>query len=201
MGAPVLKIPSPIAGYTAPDLRELARRAGGLIERPEDIRRVIDSYGYLAEWKRSYRILSVRSSLWSEQITCVDAAVLSYGLLELLFPEVKRRLLPIHRRDMKGEECGHCVTLYWGPDGRVGAFSKSSFAGLDHRAASFEDEWSIAMSYAEAYLRMRFQPLYFGITTLEEVAAGLDWRFAEGDLNILSERLKETYQYGFECGT
>lgn len=197
MGAPVLRIPE----YTDSELREIFRRAGGPIERPERIRDVLDSYGYLSEWRENYRIRSVRSSLGSDRITCIDAAVLSYGLLELFFPKVKRRLLPIHRRDRQGEECGHCVTLYWGPDGLVGAFSKSSFSGLDHRDAIFEDERAIALSYADAYLRMRLQPLYFGVVRLEEVAAGLDWRFSESDLNILSERLKDSYQYGFECAT
>jgi hypothetical protein len=44
---------------------------------------------------------------------------------------------------------------------------------------------------------MNFEPLYFGVTTLEEAAGPLDWRFAEGDLNELSERLKERYEYAF----
>jgi hypothetical protein len=183
--------------YAPEDLKRLRAIAPEGLDEPEDLRRVLDWYGYLAEWKKSYRIQSVRSSLHSDRITCIDAAILSYGLLELLFPDVKRRLLAIHRRDPKGEECGHCVTLYWGDDGRIGAFSKSSFAGLGHRDAVFADELAIASSYADAYLKMGFEPLYFGVTTLEETAGEMDWRFAEGALNEISDRLKERYQYAF----
>jgi len=184
-------------GYSPDDLRRLSEILGGGFVEPEDIRRVLDEYGYLAEWKEHYAIQSVRSSLRNSRITCIDAAILSYGLLELLFRDIKRRLLAIHRRDQHGEEVGHCVTLYWGDDGRVGALSKSSFPGLGHRDAVFADEAAVASSYAQAYLAMGFEPLYFGVTTLEEVAGDLDWRCHEGDLNVLSERLKERYEYAF----
>jgi hypothetical protein len=186
-------------GYSEGDLRRLDEMSGGTpFEAPEDIRRVIDNYAYLDDWRIDYRIQSVRSSLNSPRITCVDGAILAYGLLELLFPATKRRLLAIHRRDpKKDEECGHCVALYWGKDGRVGSFSKSSFKGLGHRDAIFADETSIATSYAEAYIEMGFQPLYFGVTTLEEAAPDLDWRLDEGALNEISNRLQATYEYGF----
>jgi hypothetical protein len=171
---------------------------GGSFEEPEDIRRVIDNYKYLDDWRANYRIQSVRSSVHASRITCIDAAILSYGLLELLFNDTKRRLLAIHRRDpAKDEECGHCVALYWGDDGRIGSFSKSSFKGLGHRDAIYSDELAIATSYAKAYVDMGFQPLYFGVTTLEEAAPDLDWRFHEGDLNEISERLQARYEYGF----
>jgi len=152
--------------------------AGGTpLDKPEDLRRVIDGYQYLDDWRSNYTIQSVRSSLHSPRITCIDAAILSYGLLELLFPETKRRLLAIHRRDpKKDEECGHCVALYWGSDGRIGSFSKS---------------------YARAYVAMSFEPLYFGVTTLEEAAPDLDWRHHPGDLNVISDRLQASYEYGF----
>jgi hypothetical protein len=186
-------------GYTEADLDRLRLRAGGTpIETPEGIRRVIDNFEYLDDWRANYRIQSVRSSLHSNRITCIDSAILAYGLLELLFKDTKRRLLAIHRLDpKKDEECGHCVTLYWGADGRVGSFSKSSFPGLGHRDVVFTDEAAIATSYASAYVEMGFQPLYFGITTLEEAAPDLDWRFHEGDLNEISARLQATYEYGF----
>ena len=173
--------------------------AGGTpLDKPEDLRRVIDGDQYLDDWRSNYTIQSVRSSLHSPRITCIDAAILSYGLLELLFPETKRRLLAIHRRDpKKDEECGHCVALYWGSDGRIGSFSKSSFEGLGHRDAVFPDETAIATSYARAYVAMSFEPLYFGVTTLEEAAPDLDWRHHPGDLNVISDRLQASYEYGF----
>lgn len=184
-------------GWGANDMRRLREIAPGGFEEPEDIRRVIDWFGYLAEWRTHYQIRSARSSLHSRRITCIDSAILSYGLLELLFCDVKRRLLAIHRRDPAGEECGHCVTLYWNQCGQIGAFSKSSFEGLGHRDAVFADEPAIASSYAEAYIKMGFEPLYFGITALEEIAPDLDWRFDAGALNVISDRLKERYEYAF----
>jgi hypothetical protein len=189
-------------GYSESDLRRLDEMAGGSsFERPEAIRQVIDNYKYLDDWRANYRIQSVRSSLQNSTITCIDAAILSYGLLELLFPDSKRRLLAIHRRDpKKNEECGHCVALYWAADGRIGSLSKSSFKGLGHRDAIYADEPSIATSYAEAYVAMGFQPLYFGVTTLEEVAPDLDWRFHNGALNEISDRLQATYEFGFKVG-
>ncbi len=186
-------------GYTEADVRRLLAMAGSApIETPDDIRRIIDNFQYLDDWRANYRIQSVRSSLHSERITCIDGAILAYGLLELLFPDVKRRLLAIHRRDpAKDEEMGHCVALFWDASGRVGAFSKSSFVGLGHREAVHPDETSVATSYAHAYVAMKFTPLYFGVSQLEDVAPDLDWRFHPGDLNELSERLQATYEYGF----
>jgi hypothetical protein len=191
-----------VNGYTEADLRRLREVAGEApLERPEDIRRVIDSYAYLDDWRANYRIQSVRSSLHNTRITCIDAAILSYGLLELLFPETKRRLLAIHRRDpKKDEECGHCVALYWNEKGKVGSFSKSSFKGLGHRDATYADEAAIATSYGEAYVEMEFVPLYFGVTTLEQAAPDLDWRFHDGELNEISERLQACYEFGFVMG-
>jgi hypothetical protein len=185
--------------YSETDLKKLMEIAGGPFEEPEDIARVIDQYKYLDDWRANYRIQSVRSSLHAPRITCIDGAILAYGLLELLFYDTKRRLLAIHRRDpKKDEECGHCVTLYWKADGKIGSFSKSSFKGLGHRKPVFPDELAVATSYAKAYVDMGFQPLYFGVTTLEEAASDLDWRFHAGDLNVISERLQQRYEYGFQ---
>ena len=190
----------PSLGYAPEDLIRLKEIAPKTPRTPADLRKIIDWFGYLAEWRNDYKIKSVRSSLHSTKITCIDASVLAYGLLELYFPEIKRRLLSIHRRDKHGEECGHCVTLYWSPSGRVGAFSKSSFERFGHRDATFSDESAVAGSFAKAYLQMKFIPLYYGVTTLEEIAPDLDWRFSKDNLNILATRLIESYQYGFECG-
>lgn len=168
------------------------------VESPEDLKAVVDRYGYLEDWRSNYAIRSVRSSLHSTRLTCIDSAVFTYGLLELLCRNVKRRLLAIHRRDpATDEECGHCVTLYWDDRGNVGSFSKSSFEGLGHRDAVFSSESDVAESYAKAYLRMGFQPLYFGVTTLEEVAPDVDWRFGSEPLNVLSERIQSSYAYAF----
>ena len=83
---------------------------------------------YVEDWRSNYQVQSLRSSLTSGRITCIDGAILSYGLLDLL-PGCQRRLLAIHRRDpKKDEECGHCVALYWTKDGHIGALSKSSSA-------------------------------------------------------------------------
>jgi hypothetical protein len=186
-------------GYSEADVQRLRERVGAEpLARPEDLRRVIDAYDYNADWRDNYRIQSVRSSIHAPKITCIDSAILSYGLLELFFPETKRRLLAIHRCDpAKDEECGHCVALYWGPDGKVGSFSKSSFLGLGHRDAVFADETAVATSYGEAYVAMKFKPLYFGVSRLEDIAPDLDWRFSADDLNEVSARLQATYEYGF----
>jgi hypothetical protein len=186
-------------GYSEGDLRRLTEMAGGEpLTQPQHVRRVLDNFQYLDDWRLDYRIQSVKSSLNNTHITCIDGAILSYGLLELLFPNTKRRLLAIHRRDpKKDEECGHCVTLYWTDEGRIGAFSKSSFKGLGHRDAVYADETAIATSFAEAYVDMGFQPLYFGVSRLEEVAPDIDWRYGQGALNEISSLLQGTYEYGF----
>lgn len=185
-------------GYDEADFRRLRELGCGLFVTPDEIKTVVDQYGYHAEWRSDYQIRSVRRSLHSTRITCIDSAVFTYGLLELLFGHVKRRLLAIHRQDpASGEECGHCVTLYWNDRGKIGAFSKSSFEGLGHRDAVFDSEHDVAESYAKAYLRMGFKPMYFGVTTLEEVAQDIDWRFAQEALNVLSERIQSSYEYAF----
>lgn len=185
-------------GYDEADFRRLRELGCGLLESPHELETVVDQYGYHADWRSDYQIRSVKSSLHSTHITCIDSAVLTYGLLELLFGQVKRRLLAIHRRDPStGEECGHCVTLYWNDRGKVGAFSKSSFEGLGHRQAVFASDHEVAESYAKAYLKMGFEPLYFGVTTLEAVAPDIDWRLAKGPLNVLSTRIQSAYEYAF----
>jgi hypothetical protein len=173
-------------GYAEEDFRRIRELAGGPFEVPEDLRRLLDGIGYLEDWRSAYRVQSVRSALHSKKITCIDSAILAYGLLELLFGDVKRRLLAIHRRDpATGEEVGHCVALHWNDAGRVGAFAKSNYAGLGHRDAV-------------AYLKMGFEPLYFGVTTLEEAAPDVDWRFSTDQLNVLSERIQQSYAYSFQ---
>ena len=184
--------------YTEADFRRIRALAGGPFEVPEDLKRVLDGIGYMEDWRSSYRVQSVQSSLHASKITCIDSAILAYGLLELLFGDVKRRLLAIHRRDpVSGEECGHCVALHWNDAGKVGSFAKSNYPGLGHRDAIYADEMAVAASYAQAYVKMGFQPLYFGITTLEEAAPDIDWRYSPEALNVLSERIQASYAYAF----
>ena len=183
-------------GYDAEDLRRLLARSEKGLGSVADIRRVIDRFGYLAEWRDNYRIQSVRASLRADRITCIDAAVLAYGLLEWL-PGVKRKVLAIHRRGPDGEEVGHCVALYWAPNGKVGALSKSNYAALGHRDPVFADELEVAASYARGYLSMGITPLYFGFTTLEEVAGDIDWRHSPDDINALSAAIQTSYAYEF----
>ncbi len=184
--------------YGEAEFRRIRELGGGPFESPEEIRRVLDGIGYLAEWRSAYRVQSVRASLHAARITCIDSAILAYGLLELLFGDVKRRLLAIHRRDpVSGEECGHCVALHWNDAGKVGAFAKSNHPGLGHRDAIFADEMAVAADYARTYVGMGFEPLYFGVTTLEEAAGDLDWRTSMEDLSVLSERIQASYAYAF----
>ena len=187
-------------GYSVADLRRVHRLSrGAALRTPSDLRRIIDAYAYSDDWRADYRVQSVRASLRSSRITCIDGAILAYGLLELLFPQAKRRLLSIHRRDPNAnEECGHCVALYWGEDGRVGALSKSTWPGLGHRDAVFAAEQAVACSYAHAYVALGFEPLYFGVTTLEDAAPDLDWRLSGAPLNEICDRLQASYAYGFE---
>lgn len=185
-------------GYDEADFRRIRELGCSLLDSPDGIRTVIDQYGYHDDWRADYRIRSVRASLHATRLTCIDSAVFTYGLLELLFGHVKRRLLAIHRRDpASGEECGHCVTLFWNERGRVGSFSKSSYSALGHREPVFASEHDVAESYAKAYLRMGFEPLYFGVTTLEEVAPDIDWRFDRRPINELSARIQSAYEYAF----
>lgn len=190
--------PAGALNYTEADFRRIRELAGGPFEVPEDLRRVLDAIGYLEDWRTTYRVQSVQASLHAKKITCIDSAILAYGLLELLFSDVKRRLLAIHRRDpVSGEEVGHCVALHWNDAGKVGSFAKSNYPGLGHRDAIFADETAIAASYAQAYLKMGFEPLYFGVTTLEDAAPDIDWRYSTDALNVLSERIQQSYAYGF----
>jgi hypothetical protein len=191
-------LPPGSLSYGEAEFRRIRELGGGPLEAPEDLRRVLDGIGYMEDWRSAYRVQSVQASLHSAKITCIDSAILAYGLLELLFSGVKRRLLAIHRRDpVSGEECGHCVALHWNDAGLVGSFAKSNYPGLGHRDAVFADEMAIAASYAQAYVKMGFQPLYFGITTLEEAAPDIDWRYSSDELNILSDRIQEHYEYSF----
>ena len=87
------------------------------------------------------------------------------------------------------------------PNGRVGLVLEVELQGpRAPRRASSRTRRRSPRATAEAYVEMEFKPLYFGVTTLEEAAPDLDWRFHEGELNEISERLQATYEYGFMVG-
>ena len=75
---------------------------GGPLCAPEDVRRIIDGYLYLDDWRTDYRIQSVRSALHSARITCIDAAILAYGLLEIVRTQVRA----VARHPPTGSEIG-----------------------------------------------------------------------------------------------
>jgi hypothetical protein len=159
----------------------------------------IDAFAYDANWAVDYRVKSVAASIASTALTCLDAALLASGLLDL-FPHSSPRLMPIHRRGADGYECGHAVCLYRGHDGLLGAFAKSNYPTLGHREPVYETERGVALSYARAYVRMGFVPLYYGSCSIDEVGADLDWRRSSKPLNVMSARLCERYQFEFVRG-
>jgi len=82
-------LPGGSLNYGEAEFRRIRELSGGPFEVPEDIRRVLDGIGYMEDWRTSYRVQSVKASLHAPRITCIDSAILAYGLLELLFSGVK----------------------------------------------------------------------------------------------------------------
>lgn len=182
-------------GWRSEALDRLMQLAGGRFDAPADVLRVLDNFPYEHDWAADYQIRSAQASLLRPRIMCINAAILSYALLDA-FPEVRRRLLALHRRGPDGVECGHVVTAYWIRGGRVGAFSKSNFEVLDHRPQRFPTIAALAVSYAEAYMSMGFTPLYFGSPAIEKLPA--DWRFGEAPLTEHLACFTESYEYEFD---
>jgi hypothetical protein len=179
------------------DVGRVEQLAGGPLRTPACIGRVLDALHYDHDYRNGYSVKSVRRALHSDRITCIDAAVLAYGLLDF-FAGVERQLLAIHRRGPDGEECGHVVALYRARDGRIGALGRSSFEHLGHRAPVHADQHEVAMTYAVEYLNVGLSPLYYGFTTLEEICPDFDWRTETGPLNFLSDRIQARYAFRFE---
>ena len=75
--------PAGALNYTDADFRRIRELAGGPFEVPEDLRRVLDAIGYLEDWRTAYRVQSVQASLHAKKITCIDSAILAYGLSSL----------------------------------------------------------------------------------------------------------------------
>ena len=91
----------------------------------------------------------------AERITCIDAAILAYGLLELLFPDVKRRLLAIHRRDPATARSAATAWRCTGAaDGKVGRRSASRASpGSATATPSSPTRWPSPSSYARGLPR------------------------------------------------
>jgi len=183
-------------GYRPEAVRRVLTLAGGRFESPGDIARVLDNFPYEHDWAGDYQIRSAQASLMRPRIMCINAAILSYALLDC-FPQVKRSLLAMHRRGPDGVECGHVVTAWWAEDGRVGAFSKSNFSALDHRAPRHASLEGVALSYALGYLGMGYVPLYFGTPSLDALQ-GVDWRLSGDAFTDQLSRFIDAYEYAFE---
>jgi hypothetical protein len=186
-------------GYSQEAVARVLQLAEGRFDTPADILRVLDNFPYEHDWARDYAIRSAQASLLRPQIMCINAAILSYALLEA-FPPMQRRLIALHRRGPDGVECGHVVTAYWREGGRIGAFSKSNYPVLDHRPQRFPSLEALALSYAKGYLSMSFTPLYYGTPSLDEMP-GVDWRFSAAPLTHHLSKFIDAYEYEFELGT
>ena len=182
-------------GYGPEAIERVHALAGGPLQLTGDVGRLLDNFAYEHDWAQDYQIRSARASLLLPRIMCVNAAILAYALLEA-FPHVQRRLIALHRRGPDGVECGHVVTAYWNPGGRIGAFSKSNYAALAHRPQTFVSLDAIALSYAKGYVSMGFTPLYYGFPQLDDM--GADWRLSDAPLTALLERFTEAYEYAFD---
>jgi len=183
-------------GYSRDALHRVMELAEGRFDMPADVQRVLDNFPYERDWAQDYRILSAQAALLQPAIMCLNAAILSYALLEA-FPRVQRQLLALHRRGPDGVECGHAVTVYHCPGGCLGAFSKSNYTVLGHRPQRFPSVEALAVDYAAGYASIGITPLYYGTPSLEDIA-GMDWRFANEPLTACLPRLTASYEYAFD---
>jgi len=183
-------------GYRPEAISRVLELAGGRFEMPLDILRLLDNFPYEHDWARHYEIRSAQASLLRPEIMCVNAAILSYALLEA-FPREQRRLIALHRRGPDGVECGHVVTAYWCQGGFMGAFSKSNYEALRHRPQHFPTLDALAVSFAAGYASMGFTPLYYGMPSLEDMP-GVDWRLAEAPLTQHLSKFIDAYEYEFD---
>jgi hypothetical protein len=183
-------------GYSRDALERVLELAEGRFDMPADVQRVLDNFPYERDWARDYRILSAQAALLQPNIMCLNAAILSYALLEA-FPRVQRQLLVMHRRGPDGMECGHAVTVYHCPGGSLGAFSKSNYAVLGHRAQHFPSVEALAIDYAAGYTSIGITPLYYGTLSLDDLP-GIDWRLGSEPLTDCLPHITASYEYAFE---
>ena len=126
----------------------------------------------------------------AQRITCIDAAILPMACSSCCSPTSSGACSPSTAAIREGEECGHCVTLYWSDDGKVGSFSKSSFEGSATATRSTPTSGG-RRELRRGLPEMGFKPLYFGVTTLEEVAPRHRLALLDAaTLNVLSERIQ-----------
>lgn len=185
-------------GWRADAVAALRARAGGRLDAPHDIARVLDAFEYEHDWACEYRVRPAEASLLRPRIMCLNAALLAYALLLECFPAVPRSLLLLHRRGPDGVECGHAVAAWWADDRRAGAFSRSNHAVLGHRAPCHAGLEALALSYAQGYVSMGFTPLYYGSVRPETLAGLPDWRRGDAPLDALLGHLADAYEYAFD---
>ena len=168
---------------------------GGEFSTVADVQRVLDQFGYKANWQEDYVVESVSALIHRSELMCLDGAMLALGLLEGL-RDLDLSLLAIHRRDEEGFECGHVAAVY-GLKGRYGTIAVSNFPGLRSQEAIYRSAHHIAMHYAQEYVRIGFRPLLYSISKIDEIFEGEAWRTASQPLCGVVERIVETYRYQF----
>lgn len=183
-------------GYSDDCIERVRILSDGHFSVPDDVARIVDKYDYNNDWQDNYFVASVAEILRKDTIMCVEGMVLSYGLLESM-PEYQRAIVSLYRKDCADFECGHVVTAYWCDPTKMGAISKSNYPVLSSIRPSLSSLTQVALHYARQYQSMGMTPLYFGLTTLDEVSEGLDWRFSSTNLAAIPQRIGERFEYAF----
>ena len=155
---------------------------GGPFEVPEDLRRVLDGIGYLEDWRTAYRVQSVQASLHANED---HLHRLRDPRLRPPRAAVRRRQAPPARHSPPRSGVGRGgrplrrAALERRRQGRLASRSRTTPVSATATRSS-PTSTAIAASYAQTYLKMGFEPLYFGVTTLEEAAPDVDWRYSTG---------------------
>ena len=184
-------------GFSSDDIDIVLERSRGRFDTPGDIRTLLNSYPYDYSWEREYVVKSAASALRDNQLSCINAGILAYSLLNC-FDVFRQLIMAIHRRDSNGVECGHIVTLYREGDGEMWSFSKSNHVILNDLKGPFKDEFHAAVTFGKAYKKIGFTPLYFGFYNLEEFVEHRDWQTTDERLNAVCDYMIGNYQYCFE---
>lgn len=182
-------------GFTARDYAIVESRCHDEPQSLNDIKVLLDSYGYDYSWNNEYIVQSATVSLRSETLSCINAAVMSYALLDVLGNK-SRILLAIHRRDQDGVECGHVVAL-GETQGCWFALGKSNYPELNAVYGPFESRNAVALAFARAYVSIGFTPLYYGFFHPEACCAADELIASDSKLNSLCEYMVSNYQYAY----